>query len=485
MYQLKPLQTITSLRPRLVKLFHLMHNRGEKILHQWRTPSLANKFIEKKTTDQIYNILFFYKKYYIEKLTNEMNELFNQNIEQFKYVKDELTIKFDDMADLLKLRVNMYRPNGPREDLSILLRTYTDIDFYLYDIRRAILDDFIPQVNETIALPFESPNDAYNLSNNDNGDTYKISQINYLDFTVSEFLDTITNEEIIYDFTLKTDNTSDIFRGTVKQLKKLFEDSNLEADSKGYLLNQISAIKENTFEKELGELEIYNYLEKVTSKFELEKMKILLDEIDIYYDMVFLERINIESVLVFNENGWQIPKLPPAKMKINGKVFDFLPKINNKDINMQMPDYESMRKKTHPFDGFFLYKAISILKSKLEKTSPEIQEKKAGKTLQKTFPEYLLHPQRDILAAKLKDEFKTEKGKGIRLMIEALKRKEPQLLIIENRQRRATYKALKLYFSQHIGSYQSIFDHKNIDEIDLKDITAKLDFILTSINKDR
>lgn len=48
MYQLKPLQTITSLRPRLVKLFHLMHNRGEKILHQWRTPSLANKFIEKK-----------------------------------------------------------------------------------------------------------------------------------------------------------------------------------------------------------------------------------------------------------------------------------------------------------------------------------------------------------------------------------------------------------------------------------------------------
>ena len=41
--------------------------------------------------------------------------------------------------------------------------------------------------------------------------------------SVNEFLDAITDEQIIYDLILKTDNTSDTFRGTVKQLKKLFE----------------------------------------------------------------------------------------------------------------------------------------------------------------------------------------------------------------------------------------------------------------------
>lgn len=104
----------------------------------------------------------------------------------------------------------------------------------------------------------------------------------------------------------------------------------------------------------------------------------------------------------------------------------------------------------------------------------------------KVFPEYLLHDKRDLLAEKLKTEFNTETGKGIRLMIESLQAHEPKLLSIENRQRKAIHTALKIFFNRDIGTRQSIFDYKFdriTDEIDFSAIRLKLNFILESINK--
>ena len=85
------------------------------------------------------------------------------------------------------------------------------------------------------------------------------------------------------------------------------------------------------------------------------------------------------------------------------------------------------------------------------------------------------------LAEKLKTEFNTETGKGIRLMIESLQAHEPKLLSIENRQRKAIYTALKIFFNRDIGTRQSIFDYKFdriTDEIDFSAIRLKLNFIL-------
>jgi hypothetical protein len=45
----------------------------------------------------------------------------------------------------------------------------------------------------------------------------------------------------------------------------------------------------------------------------------------------------------------------------------------------------------------------------------------------------LIHEKRFELAEKLKTEFTTEKGKGIRLIIEALLAAKPPLITIENR----------------------------------------------------
>jgi len=128
--------------------------------------------------------------------------------------------------------------------------------------------------------------------------------------------------------------------------------------------------------------------------------------------------------------------------------------------------------------------------TKSEQEQPEpfvIDVKPLPDQLSKPFSEYLLHEKRERLADKIKAEFKTEKGKGIRLLIEALQLNEPQLLNIENRQRTAVFEAMKTYFDRDIGTYNSVFTSYKFDmtnnKPDFEAIKGKVDFILTSIDK--
>jgi len=71
-----------------------------------------------------------------------------------------------------------------------------------------------------------------------------------------------------------------------------------------------------------------------------------------------------------------------------------------------------------------LHEALAVLETTEQtvpdKQNPELDSEPFKKT--KTLPEYLMHKNRDLLAQKLKAEFTTEKGKGIKLMIKALER---------------------------------------------------------------
>lgn len=130
--------------------------------------------------------------------------------------------------------------------------------------------------------------------------------------------------------------------------------------------------------------------------------------------------------------------------------------------------------------GYPEWVKINHLKDEVQNPKPKVLKPV------KVFPEYLLHVKRELLAEKLKAEFSTETGKGIRLMIESLQAIEPKLISIENRQRKAIYTALKIFFNRDIGTRQSIFDYKFdriTDEIDFSAIRLKLNFILKSINK--
>lgn len=124
------------------------------------------------------------------------------------------------------------------------------------------------------------------------------------------------------------------------------------------------------------------------------------------------------------------------------------------------------------------------LKTKEEHTNKTNSERSKFPEIQKSFPEYLLHDSRDKLANKLKEEFKTDIGKNIRLMIEALQNNNPQLINIEARQRKAIYRAIKDYFNRNIGTYQSIISPKLLDlesNPDYNSIKGRLDFILKQL----
>ena len=114
-------------------------------------------------------------------------------------------------------------------------------------------------------------------------------------------------------------------------------------------------------------------------------------------------------------------------------------------------------------------------------TSPlPLQSSKPTKKA-KEFPAFLIHQQREKLAEALRTEFSLEKGKGIRLMIEALKAYNPKLIAYGDGDKMALYNAMKSYFNWNIGTYNSIFQYEYYAESNkesLELVTARIDHIL-------
>lgn len=110
--------------------------------------------------------------------------------------------------------------------------------------------------------------------------------------------------------------------------------------------------------------------------------------------------------------------------------------------------------------------------------------------IERTFPEYLnISPdeKRNIFAERLKKEFSTESGKGIRFMIDVLIYKK--IITIKKGQLKKLVNALNQYFETDIGTYESIrrtkYNPNNCDPImyktDFESTENKMDFILKDI----
>lgn len=97
----------------------------------------------------------------------------------------------------------------------------------------------------------------------------------------------------------------------------------------------------------------------------------------------------------------------------------------------------------------------------------------------KRFEEYFVCPDRDVLVARLREEFNTEKGKSIRLLIEALTKKG--VLSVCTGQNRSFHKAWMEYFGRSIGSYNSVFNYKvnlPVDSADIEKYERRIEIIL-------
>lgn len=108
------------------------------------------------------------------------------------------------------------------------------------------------------------------------------------------------------------------------------------------------------YDMQLNRLDIYNYLDHITSNFHEERVRIVLNEMDCFYSMVYLEDIDKEVYHKYKEHGWEIPTIT-QKNKINGQEYT-------------CTDFETMRGKIYPCRGFAYHIAIGLLNRKLQAT---------------------------------------------------------------------------------------------------------------------
>lgn len=104
----------------------------------------------------------------------------------------------------------------------------------------------------------------------------------------------------------------------------------------------------------------------------------------------------------------------------------------------------------------------------------------------KLFPEYLIHTKKEELAKAIKNEFSNEKGKSIRILLEAMQLYSPPLITIGSRQGKEIYESLRTFFDRDIGSYQGVIGYKIVpktDQFDIDNITIHLNNILKRIGK--
>lgn len=67
------------------------------------------------------------------------------------------------------------------------------------------------------------------------------------------------------------------------------------------------------YNMQLNRLDIYNYLEHITSNFYEERVRIVLNEMDCFYHMVYLEDIDSDVQNQYIEKGWEIPTVTQKK----------------------------------------------------------------------------------------------------------------------------------------------------------------------------
>ncbi|KAF0202240.1 MAG: hypothetical protein FD170_1966 [Bacteroidetes bacterium] len=206
------------------------------------------------------------------------------------------------------------------------------------------------------------------------------------------------------------------------------------------------------------------------------------------YPEIELNKIHIESLNHFDRMSFQTfiknKKNEQEVLKFVRELFDEFKTNGGNPLEWIYSTLSDLELNSYNYPALLR----GVIQTKLMEWADYYEKIKAPvkKLPAKTFPDYILHPQKKRIAEALKDTFTGEKGKTIRLMIEVLKNQPQPLITYDNRQRQKIFDAMKLFFNWDIGSKQSIFDYKRFnDETDYKAIEVKVLYILKSIKINR
>jgi hypothetical protein len=126
------------------------------------------------------------------------------------------------------------------------------------------------------------------------------------------------------------------------------------------------------------------------------------------------------------------------------------------------------------FTPDFYFENDSILIPEIKKTTPLPE---SPELLKNKLTAYFINLPFDDFLHYFKDEFKTEKGKNIAILIYVLKNYDPVMLEIPYGKLKKFYTLLKLFFNTDIGTYQSIANYsvnKTVNQTEINSIKDRL-----------
>jgi len=193
--------------------------------------------------------------------------------------------------------------------------------------------------------------------------------MNYLDLTLFEFLSVITRwddvfeMEILYVSKEKTDCYLKM-EGTLKEFTDFTQFTDAPIELKKSILRSVLETKNKIFNKDLSDIEIYNYLQNLTDNFNKDKTKKILEDVVITRDM-YSAHLEYESMEIYKKNNWEIPYDEMKKT-------DILKNIETQGKTFFIPNYKKMLAKTHLLAFYDIDKIINLLERKLNDI-PNIQ----------------------------------------------------------------------------------------------------------------
>jgi len=205
---------------------------------------------------------------------NEVFKIITDNFENLvidmiaKFKESNIIIDYNSLAPYFGTIISKFREVFPIENREPQIR-YFDTRLILFyrdfgvDIENSRPTTGEKKMKESLTfLELFKSDQIKQIDNN----FQMISNKSYYDLTLLEFLALITNTEHIYEFVVQNysepEDEETVVTGTLNQIKKVILQTDASPEWKKDCLKNVLKLEENTYSKELSDIEIYNYFEK-------------------------------------------------------------------------------------------------------------------------------------------------------------------------------------------------------------------------------
>lgn len=179
------------------------------------------------------------------------------------------------------------------------------------------------------------------------------------ELTIEEFVRLLCDKEEIYTLDLNVYPSEEgeektQIKGTYSQIYDIFMNLSATHPDSTVAKDCLNQIKSSLFDydMELSELDIYDYLEKRTNCFQMDRCKIVLNQLEMYHSM-YIDEERLDYVNKKIESGWEEYKIIEKKNLIGGGTYKTI-------------DYKDAYQKIYGYAYDFCYwQAISLLKDKI------------------------------------------------------------------------------------------------------------------------